>query len=62
MSNNYYTSSVKRDIEETKRLREQRKVEERERIRQKTQAYNNMNYYSSSSEQKKMYEVIWKSL
>lgn len=62
MSDNYYVLSIKRDIEETKRFREQRKVEERERIRQKTQAYNNMNYYSSSPEQKKMYEVIWKSL
>ena len=61
----YYSSSiedVRREINDRKMRAEQKMIEDRERIKQKTQAYNNMNYYSSSPEQKKMYEVIWKSL
>lgn len=60
--NSYYTGSIRRELEEREAKREAAQEAHRERIRQKTLAYDNMNHYSSSPEQKKMYEMIWKSL
>ncbi len=54
--------NAQEEIKNRERERRFREEENRERIRKKTEAYNNMNYYSSSPEQKKMYEILWKSL
>ena len=60
--NSYYTGSIRRELEEREIRREAAQIAHREKVRQATQAYNNMNYYSTSPEQKKMFETIWKSL
>lgn len=61
MINSYYTGEVKARLEEEERVRKIKLDEHRERVRKVTQAYDNMNHYSNSEEQKKMYETIWKS-
>ena len=58
----YYTGEVKARLEEEERVRKLKLDEHREKIRQVTRAYDNMNHYSNSEEQKKMHETIWKSL
>ena len=60
--NSYYTGSVRRELEEKEAKKEALLEAHREMIRQATRAYDNMNHYSNSKEQKKMYETIWKSL
>lgn len=62
MVNSYYTGEVKARLEEEERVRKIKLDEHREKIRQVTRAYDNMNHYSNSEEQKKMHETIWKSL
>lgn len=62
MVNSYYTGEVKARLEEKERVRKIKLDEHREKIRQVTRAYDNMNHYSNSEEQKKMHETIWKSL
>lgn len=62
MVNSYYTGSVRQELEEKEAKKEARQEAHRERVRQATRAYDNMNHYSNSEEQKKMYETIWKSL
>lgn len=62
MVNSYYTGEVKARLEEEERVRKIKLDEHREKIRQVTRAYDNMNHYSNFEEQKKMYETIWKSL
>ena len=54
--------NAQEEIKNREREKRFREEENRERIRKKTEAFNNMNYYSISSEQKKMYEILWKSL
>jgi hypothetical protein len=61
MVNSYYTGEVKARLEEEERIRKIKLDEHREKIRQVTRAYDNMNHYSNSEEQKKMHETIWKS-
>lgn len=61
MANSYYTGEVKARLEEEERVRKIKLDEHREKIRQVTRAYDNMNHYSNSEEQKKMHETIWKS-
>ena len=58
----YYTGSIRREMEEREAKREAKQEAHRERVKQKTRAYNNMNYYSTSPEQKKYFETLWKSL
>ena len=62
MVNSYYTGEVKARLEEEERVRKIKLDEHREKIRQVTRAYDNMNHYSNFEEQKKMYGTIWKSL
>ncbi len=62
MINSYYTGSLRAELEERERIRESKQEAHRERVKQATRAYDNMNHYSNSEEQKKMYETIWKSL
>lgn len=60
--NSYYIGSIRQELEEKEIKKEVLLEAHRERIRQATRAYDNMNHYSNSEEQKKMYETIWKSL
>lgn len=60
--NTYFTGSVRAEMEEREQKREAAQEAHRERVRQATQAYDNMNHYSTSPEQKEMYEAMWKSL
>jgi hypothetical protein len=62
MINSYYTGPVRQELEEKEAKKEARQEAHRERVRQATKAYDNMNHYSNSPEQKKMYEMMWKSL
>lgn len=50
MVNSYYTGEVKARLEEEERIRKIKLDEHREKIRQVTRAYDNMNHYSNSEE------------
>lgn len=53
---------VEREIRERNEQRERKMEQDRERLRLKAQAYNNMMYYSTTPEQKACYEAIYRSL
>ena len=58
--NSYYPGKVREELEQKEIKKELAEYANLERLKRASSAYNSMNHHSTSEEQQKMFETIWR--